>query len=181
MGDDGRARPRQQITRFFMTPAFPVFSSFSPPILNWLSRKQLPNVGGNFLQTADAGRSASGHGLPLRLRRHHVQCTPDSCRLAATPKSAASGQFLPRPRRPDHDWSNLDSRKVRVVTFPADLLRFRRRVAIRQHLARRQYWRHRLPRAGQQVSPGLAGAAARAFARPSAAASHSQRDQSQAR
>jgi hypothetical protein len=33
-----------------------------------------------------------GQGLPLRLRWHHDRCTPDSCRLAATPKSAESGQ-----------------------------------------------------------------------------------------
>ncbi len=36
--------------------------------------------------------SPSGQGLPSRLRRHHDRCTPDSCRLAATRKSAASGQ-----------------------------------------------------------------------------------------
>src|SRR5258706_8992267 len=31
-----------------------------------------------------------GHGLPSRLRRYHDQCTSDSRRLAATPKSAES-------------------------------------------------------------------------------------------
>jgi hypothetical protein len=46
--------------------------------------------------------AASGHGLPLRLRRHHVRCTPNSCRLAATPKSAALGHklSLSRDREP---------------------------------------------------------------------------------
>jgi hypothetical protein len=32
------------------------------------------------------------HGLPLRLRRRHDRSTPDSRRLAATPKSAESGE-----------------------------------------------------------------------------------------
>jgi uncharacterized membrane protein YeaQ/YmgE (transglycosylase-associated protein family) len=32
-----------------------------------------------------------GHGLPLRLRRHHDRCTSDSCRFVATPRSAKSG------------------------------------------------------------------------------------------
>jgi len=44
--------------------------------------------------------SAPGHGLPLRLRRHHDRSTPDSCQLPATPKSAASGHGRPcRARR----------------------------------------------------------------------------------
>jgi hypothetical protein len=34
----------------------------------------------------------TGHGLPSRVRRQHVRCTPDSCRLDAPPKSAEPGQ-----------------------------------------------------------------------------------------
>jgi hypothetical protein len=36
--------------------------------------------------------SASGQGLPRRGCWHHDRCTSDSCRLAATPKPARSGQ-----------------------------------------------------------------------------------------
>jgi hypothetical protein len=35
--------------------------------------------------------SGLGHGLPLWRRSQHFWCTPDSCRLAASRKSAASG------------------------------------------------------------------------------------------
>jgi hypothetical protein len=34
-----------------------------------------------------------GHGLPCRGCWHHERCTPDSCRLPATLKSAESGHF----------------------------------------------------------------------------------------
>src|SRR6516162_653504 len=36
--------------------------------------------------------TAMGQGLPLRSRRRHGRCTPDSRRLAVTPRSAGSGQ-----------------------------------------------------------------------------------------
>jgi hypothetical protein len=38
--------------------------------------------------------AALGHGLPSRLGWHQDRCTSDSRRLAATPKSAESGQKL---------------------------------------------------------------------------------------
>jgi hypothetical protein len=41
-----------------------------------------------------------GQELPLKLRRHHVRCTPESCRLAATPKSAALGRQRTIPGLP---------------------------------------------------------------------------------
>jgi hypothetical protein len=37
-------------------------------------------------------KSAMGHGLPPQLCQRHGRCNPDSCLLAAAPKSAASGQ-----------------------------------------------------------------------------------------
>jgi hypothetical protein len=46
-----------------------------------------------------------GHGLPSRLRWHHDGCTPDSCRLGARPKSAASGQNEPCHSLRRHDRS----------------------------------------------------------------------------
>ena len=39
--------------------------------------------------------SALGHGLPCQARLRHGRCTPESCRTAATRKSAALGQQLP--------------------------------------------------------------------------------------
>src|SRR5262252_1946070 len=39
--------------------------------------------------------SLLGHRLPLRLRWRRGWCTPGSCRLAATTKSAESGQERP--------------------------------------------------------------------------------------
>src|SRR5258708_27957327 len=41
--------------------------------------------------------SASGQGLPFRLRGLHDRCSPDSCRLAAPPKSAESGHVWTAP------------------------------------------------------------------------------------
>src|SRR6516165_1393017 len=55
--------------------------------------------------------SEMGQGLPLRPRRQHVRCTPDSRRLLALPKSAASGHkrsFTPPPSNPS----------VAVASFP---------------------------------------------------------------
>src|SRR5262249_43386979 len=53
-----------------------------------------------WLTAAKSLMSAQGQGLTLRLRRQHVRCTPDSCRLDARLKSAALGQWTkPLARR----------------------------------------------------------------------------------
>src|SRR5258706_8525375 len=70
------------------------------------------------MQRSDQLMSAPGQGLPARLRRHHDRCTPDSCRLAATPKSAESGQELTGPSENDAVWA----RRSMVLRLQAALL-----------------------------------------------------------
>ncbi len=45
-----------------------------------------------FLHPTAGEGQGRGHGLPSRLRWYDGRCTSDSCRLAASPKSAALGQ-----------------------------------------------------------------------------------------
>ena len=64
----------------------------------WLNTFKCSSVGFSLPSQPTQATAALGQGLPLQRRSRQDRCIPDSCRLAAMSKSAASGHK--RPLRP---------------------------------------------------------------------------------